>query len=359
MICLMTAACAVAMALANHSASGPVLAASTPETRSAELSVLTYNIRGLPWPIAAGRNAALKQIGAELALMRREGRQPDIVLLQEGFRGEISDLVAASGYRYWARGPGRNDRARSFGSEDGRGYRSVRYPLAGEGWGKLTSGGLHVLSDLPIVDVRSTPYRYCAGLDCLANKGAMLVRVTLPGAPVEIDVVNTHMNSKRAAKVPIARSLRAHNLQTEQLIDFINDQRDENAPLLVGGDFNVKGAPDRYAFMAPKRPYKVVSEVCETGPACQGQAPANDAQPWLKSQDLQAFASAPAVRVQPTKVETVFAGARDRPALSDHDGYLVRYEISWNPAQLAETNQTFEMKPTTHKKFGVKMAWRR
>jgi endonuclease/exonuclease/phosphatase family metal-dependent hydrolase len=348
------------MALANQSASGPPLVSPTApvaQTKSAELSVLTYNIRGLPWPIALGRDAALKRIGAELALMRREGRQPDIVLLQEGFRGEVEDLVAASGYRYHARGPGRGDRAGAERPEDGRGFRSIRYPFAGEGWGKFTGGGLHVLSDLPIAYVRSTAYRYCAGLDCLANKGAMLVRVTLPGTSVDIDVVNTHMNSKRAAKVPIARSLRAHNLQTEQLIDFINDQRDTATPLLVGGDFNVKGAPDRYGFMAPKRPYKVVSEFCETA-ACEGQAKADDAQPWLRSQDLQAFSSAPAVQVTPTKVETLFARGQAKPALSDHDGYLVQYQISWNPAEVDQARRSFEMKPTLHKKVGVKVAWR-
>ncbi|MDB5454470.1 MAG: hypothetical protein JWP92_55 [Caulobacter sp.] len=329
------------------------------EVRSTEISVLTYNVRGLPWPLAAGRASALRAIGAELAAMRREGRQPDVVLIQEGFRGEISDLVKASGYRYWARGPSRSERASGPAPEDGRRYRKVRYP--GEGWGKFTNAGLHVLSDAPIVDVQNTPYRYCAGLDCLANKGVMLARLAPPGAPGEIDIVNTHLNSKGAARVPLARSLEAHNLQTEELIAFINAHRAADRPLLVGGDFNVKNAPGRYDHQAAARPYQVVSEFCNrTASGCEGQAP-DAARPWLKSQDLQAFASDGPVSVRPIRVETLFGAAGTRPRLSDHDGYLVRYQLSWNPAVLAveRARRPVEVRAQLRGVVGLKVSWRR
>lgn len=310
--------------------------------RSAEISVLTYNIRGLPWPLARGRAKALKAIGAELAMMRREGRQPDVVLIQEGFRGEVRDLVKASGYRYWARGPSRFERPSGAGPENGRRYGAVRYPSFGEGWGKFTGAGLHVLSDAPITDVKNTPYRYCAGLDCLANKGVMLARLALPGAPGEIDIINTHLNSRRAAKVPIARSLRAHNLQTEELMAFVNAHRDGYRPLLVGGDFNVRNAPDRYDYRSAERPYQVVSEFCHRAAnSCEGQA-ADDpaAQPWLRAQDLQAFASAGPVTVRPIRIETLFGAAKSGTRLSDHDGYLVRYRLSWSPAVVAAASSS-------------------
>ena len=76
----------------------------TPRSDSAhptttDFSVLTYNVRGLPWPLASGRGNALRAIGQELAQMRRSGVQPDVVLIQEGFRSEMSELVQASGYR--------------------------------------------------------------------------------------------------------------------------------------------------------------------------------------------------------------------------------------------------------------------
>jgi endonuclease/exonuclease/phosphatase family metal-dependent hydrolase len=303
------------------------------QTASAEISVLTYNIRGLPWPIALGRRSALREIGQELAAMRADGRQPDIVLIQEGFRGEVANLVKTSGYRYWAQGPSRSDRAHDARPADAQGYKRVRYRRSGEGWGKFTGAGLHVLSDAPITNVAETPYRYCAGLDCLANKGVMLARIALPDVPGQIDVVNTHLNSKRASRTPRARSSEAHNLQTEELLSFISDHRSAGAPLLVGGDFNVKGAPERYDFDASTRPYKVVSEFCGTpANACEGLTPSADTRPWLRSQDLQAFEPAATVDVRPVRVETVFGADASGKRLSDHDGYLVRYRLTWSPA---------------------------
>jgi hypothetical protein len=58
------------------------------ESRST-FSVMTYNVEGLPWPIRSGRGDKLKAIGRELAAMREKGVEPDVVLLQEGFRDEV------------------------------------------------------------------------------------------------------------------------------------------------------------------------------------------------------------------------------------------------------------------------------
>lgn len=306
------------------------------DVHSVELTVLTYNVRGLPWPIATGRAKALKKIGAELAAMRKEGRQPDVVLIQEGFRSEVANLVKASGYRYWAQGPTRGERAAKKAPEDGRHYRRVRYVRFGEGWGKFTSAGLHVLTDEPIVEVRNAPYRYCAGFDCLANKGAMLVRLAPSDLPQDLDIINTHMNSRGASRVPVKRSLRAHNLQTEELNAFITNHWKAEAPLLIGGDFNVRNAPERYEYQAAERPYVVVSEFCNhPSNPCEGQPPVDGEQPWLRSQDLQAFASDGAVSVRPVRVEKVFGPQPGRRRLSDHDGYLVGYRFSWKATTTA------------------------
>jgi endonuclease/exonuclease/phosphatase family metal-dependent hydrolase len=352
----------VAAALAALPLEATDLSTPSSEIRSTELSVLTYNVRGLPWPLAQGRARALKAIGAELATLRREGLHPDVVLIQEGFRGEVRDLVEASGYRYWARGPGRFERAPGPKAETGQSFATVRYPLLGEGWGKLTGAGLHVLSDAPITDVEDTPYSYCAGLDCLANKGAMMVRLALPGAPGQIDIVNTHLNSRRAAKVPITRSLQAHNLQTEELMTFIKAHRDQDRPLLVGGDFNVRNAPDRYDYRSAERPYQVVSEFCSrVASPCEGQAVEHPAaQPWLRSQDLQAFASAGPVSVRPIRIGTLFGASPSAPRLSDHDGYLVRYRLSWDQAASAAAppRPPVEVRPQLRGGLGVKVVWR-
>ena len=313
---------------------------------SAEISVLTYNVKGLPWPIAQGRAAALREIGRELARLRRDGRQPDVVLIQEGFLGAMDDLVKASGYRYWAKGPGRSRSGSGADEEAGAedGWRAVRYPLRGEGWGKFTGSGLYVLSDLPVAQVETAAYRHCAGVDCLANKGVMLVRLALPGGR-EVDVVNTHFNTKRKAGVPRARTLQAYNRQTDEFLRFLAERHRASRPLLVGGDFNVRNAPERYDYRAAARPYKVVAEFCSAAEAgCEGQAsPARD-RPWLQSQDLQAFHSHKSAEVRPVRVETLFQAA-DGKALSDHPGYLVRYRISWPVAAAGTTHAATDDAP--------------
>lgn len=313
--------------------------------------MLTYNVRGLPWPIAHGRAEALRKIGQELAALRAEGRQPDVVLIQEGFREEIGGLVRASGYRYWAQGPSRGERpTETAGPTQGR-------PSLGEGWGKLTNAGLHVLSDAPITEVLNLAYSSCAGLDCLANKGAMLVRLAFPGVPVEVDVVNTHLNSRRAARAPAERTLLAHNLQTEELYAFIDRNRAGDAPLLIGGDFNVRNAPERYYHKAASRPFAVVSEFCSrTDAECRDQDATTEQPAWLRSQDLQAFGAGGPVDVRPVSAEAVFT-EDERLRLSDHDGYLVRYRLTWASNAPPPPPSPLEVRPQFGK-WGVKVSWK-
>ena len=81
---------------------------------------------------------------------------------------------------------------------------------------------------------------------------------------------------------------------------------------------------------------------------CDGQPSVDGEQPWLRSQDLQAFASDGAVSVRPVRVEKVFGPQPGRRRLSDHDGYLVNYRFSWNAeiaARARATTQPAEATP--------------
>ncbi len=64
------------------------------------LSVMTYNIHGLPWPVAWGRTSAFVQIAQRLGALRAQGRQPHVVLLQEAFTQQAQSIGRAAGYRY-------------------------------------------------------------------------------------------------------------------------------------------------------------------------------------------------------------------------------------------------------------------
>jgi endonuclease/exonuclease/phosphatase family metal-dependent hydrolase len=299
--------------------------------QSVELSVMTYNVEGLPWPIRFGRGSKLKAIGQQLAALREKGQQPDVVLLQEGFREEVRDLVEVSGYAHVARGPRKKQRdANPFKKDDRPRYKRVKYRRKGEGWGKWGSSGLWVLSDHPINWVKSHAYRYCAGLDCLANKGVMLVSLDVPGLPTPVEIADTHLNSKGASGVPRDRNRMAHHLQVEELGRFMETDRTPGAPLIVGGDFNIMHAPDRYDYVMQRYPFEVVSQVCFEEPqSCDAKISADGDAPWLDTQDLIGFKQGDKVAIRPIQVEARFDGsATGGPVLSDHDAYEVTFRLT-------------------------------
>src|SRR6185503_14927626 len=71
----------------------------------ADFTVLTYNVKGLPWIVAGDRGPALRAIGDRLARLRAVGSQPGVVVLQEAFIAEAREIGARGGYRYQVSGP--------------------------------------------------------------------------------------------------------------------------------------------------------------------------------------------------------------------------------------------------------------
>lgn len=307
------------------------------QVRSIDLTVLTYNVEGLPWPVRAGRAKKLKAIGRQLAQLRAEGRAPDVVLLQEGFIKDAADLIALSGYPYVAKGPDKTQRDGNVLGKDRLRFRRIKYPQWGEGWGKWRGSGLYILSEHPIVAQTSHAYRFCAGLDCLANKGVMMVTVRAPGAPTLVQVANTHMNAKGASRVPRRRTQTAHHLQADELKRFLLTSRAADAPLIVGGDFNVKHSAARYDYVLGDYPFVVTSQYCKLNPgACEAKMSFDGDAPWLDTQDLIGASDGAGVTVRPVQVEALFDGLAG-PALSDHDAYQVRFRLTWSasPAKAA------------------------
>jgi len=220
------------------------VAASGP---AAALSVMTYNVKGLPWPIAWGRGEALDSIGARLGALRAQGRQPHIVALQEAFTDEAKTIGHAAGYAYVANGPGTEARDDAPMNATDRSFASAARWSKGETQGKLVDSGLQILSDYPIVHVRrqAFPAFACAGYDCLANKGVLLVSIAVPGTRIPVDILDTHLNSRTASGVPDARSLYAYRRQVAFVGRFIAAHHDPASPLIMAGDYNMGPRPSR------------------------------------------------------------------------------------------------------------------
>lgn len=342
-ICLAAVALALAGCVSHPVAPGlPQTAlARTPEInvgagtgeRSLEISVMTYNIAGLPWPVRAGRGRALARIGAHLGALRAQGLEPDVVLIQEGFIGKMGDLIERSGYPNFARGPLAGDRAPKFKPSLAADYKRKKYRRKGEGLGKWTSGGLYVLSNFPILEVQTRPFRYCAGFDCLANKGVQLVRLEIPGMPVPLEVLNTHLNARRSSAVPVARTLMAHHLQVEELIEFLREVRNPEQPLIFGGDFNTRHNEERIKFGLERAKGLNLMEssyyCTRVVHDCDIRVSFDGDEPWLDTRDYIGFSNGQAVNLRPVIIEAMFDSDANGGVLSDHDGYLVHFRLTW------------------------------
>ncbi len=172
-----------------------------------EISVLTYNIHGLPSWIARDDPPA------RIPLILEKAAAYDIVLLQEDFA--YHDVVVANAkHPHLFRGNG--------------------------GWAPLLEGaGLTILSRF---DSSGAPLREAYGVcnghlgaanDCLGNKGFLMTRLALPNGAT-IDVWDTHLDAGASDG-----DHRARVAQLERLAAAIESQSAGRA-LLVGGDFNLE-----------------------------------------------------------------------------------------------------------------------
>lgn len=303
-------------------------------TATARLSVLTYNIEGLGWPARSGRATQLEEIGARLKAMREAGTAPDVVLLQEMFSGAAKKAVADTGYPVIVTGPQRTTRARNSTTEALPGKSRIK---RGEVGLHFSGSGLAVLSRYPIIDVERRAYgrRSCAGLDCLANKGIVLARLAIPGVPTPVDIYDTHMNSRRASRAPADRHLAAHDRQSLEASEFIDRTHDDAFPLVFGGDFNMRHSEERWENFSRYQSLTLVHKVCaDPASQCDVRMSWDGDAPWMDTQDLQFFWSEEGVSIRPIRVEAMFDGGPSGPQLSDHDGFMVTYELKW-PTRLA------------------------
>lgn len=311
-----------------HGAPAPPTVWLSPDGKTAHLSlrVLTYNIEGLAWPIKVGRDPQLAEIGRRLAALREAGEGPDVVLFQEVFSPAAARALRDTGYPERVRGPSpwkRRDLPANPGPP-GRQWRKGELGFA------LTSSGLAVASRFPIAAHKAEPFSRgaCAGLDCLSNKGALFVRLSIPGVPEPVELFDSHLNSSRHARVSRSRALLAHRAESQELADFIAARHTPDAPMVLAGDFNSRRQPARFASLDPLQPLTLVHRYC-LAQACEMASPLTGPAPWLDTEDLQFFRAGRRVSVRPVAMASLFDGKAGGPVLSDHAGLLVTYDLSW------------------------------
>lgn len=303
----------------------PSLPRSIP--RDDGLSVMTYNVEGLPWPARFGRSASLARIGDRLATMRADGVQPRIILLQEAFSEDAKAIRTASGHRYAAFGPTAELSAGTVPSPADRAFAAEGSFLKGERSGKLLDSGLLILSDYPILSIRRAafPAAACAGFDCLANKGMVMAIVAVPGQPGPIAVVNLHLNSKRASGVAIDRADAAFRRQLDALDRFLTTNHVPGMPMIVAGDFNIGRSAKRRAMVMDvlarhhgALPRDVLSACAAS---CPDGLPGDAIDTRRRAKDWQFLIPGTTGDLSVRRIATPFGREPDGSMLSDHVGY--------------------------------------
>lgn len=301
------------------------------DTDKGDLSVLTYNVKGLPWPLASGRPAALARIADRLAAMRRDGRQPHIVVLQEAFTPEAKAIGQRAGYPFVIEGP----YARSAPSAKAAAGRDWHL---GETQAAEVDSGLVLLSDLPVLSVERVAFapEDCAGYDCLAAKGVLLVEVqTADRGPVVI--ATTHLNCQGASGASVERTTQAFGRQMALVGRLLGRVRARGVPAVIAGDFNQGQRPQRIALL-----HDALDRI-------QGHAAKDSLSRWHDAdprdfaqgseltairdhaRDLQFAFDTRNMRITPTAVDVPFGQETDGEMLSDHMGYTVHYRIGTMP----------------------------
>ncbi|SLJ90247.1 endonuclease/exonuclease/phosphatase family protein [Novosphingobium mathurense] len=293
------------------------------------LSILSYNIKGLPWPIAFGRKEANSAIGQRLAAMRSSNAQPRIVLLQEAFGDIANKLGKDGGYRFVVNGPqfASSHEAQPLGRSFAKGAQWIK----GEGAGSLIDSGLAILSDYPIIKVEryAFPEGACAGYDCLAAKGVIVAWIDVPGAGEPIAIVNAHLNSRGAAHVTSERADRAYSWQVAAVREFLSKALPNDTPVIFGGDFNTGDVSIRVASVAQPLLHGAqvdgLRTVLAKGNVVSGSQ--DEARRIVvRNKDKILFRGGRRVGLLPERAWVPFPLATQEP-LSDHAGFVIDFSL--------------------------------
>jgi hypothetical protein len=294
------------------------------------LSVMTYNVEGLPFPVAFNRTASLQEIGLRLAALRQRGAQPHVVLLQEAFTPEAKSIARLAGYRYVAYGPQIGDMARDGAPVMPATYRADAQWNKGETEGKWVDSGLLILSDLPIERTARMAFASdaCAGYDCLAAKGVLLAWVRVPGQAQPVAIADAHLNSRRATGVSDERADAAFTEQYREAHAFIAGHVNAATSIVFGGDFNIGHGLERRALVASGAPIPGVA--AEATRELQSNPRALPSDSDLKAvlqraKDVQFFHAGAGKQLRLTAVQVPFGIKAGGFSLSDHLGYVATY----------------------------------
>ena len=189
------------------------------------LTVLTLNTQLMP--LYAGTYNKLNNPGHRAKVIPSLVKDYDVVMMQElydrDYRATVTALMAED-YPYHTK-------------------------VIGDGTMNLLTGGVMIFSHWPIDQVQTTKYTACDGIDCLADQGGQLARVTKQGKSYYI--LATHTQSEASVAATTARQEQLSQLRV--MLDGADVPTD--APVIMAGDLNVDAYTDEEAALSAKFPH--------------------------------------------------------------------------------------------------------
>lgn len=186
------------------------------DTNTVELKVLAWNIYMLPARtfMHTGQLQRAKFIADTLLQTNY-----DVIVLTEAF----------------------HPKARRYIADQLRPQYPYQTNIANQCGGIKTNSGVWIVSKLPVEILGEIQFNDCAGADCWARKGAMMISVEKNGKQVQI--VGTHLQSDEGAKRDTVRYRQYRDIYQKLLKPH---QRDK-VPQIIAGDMNT--IADTYSQM--------------------------------------------------------------------------------------------------------------
>lgn len=285
--------------------------ASVTQTPVMEFRMMSYNVNGLPWPLKANKAPLFDEMARIFQEQRGRGAAPQVLVVQEGFRGDVKHFVENAGYKFIQKGPNSKKRREGSGSSNA-----------------IINSGLYILSDFPIVQTDFVVFGSdCSGWDCLSNKGVLYAQIDVPGIGL-VDIFDTHFNSLGSSGTKAEKVWAAQLKQMKIASDFINSKMSTSRVALFGGDFNIKDNSPVYNHMLnAMQPMFNVGQFCKTYPQSCELGEGTPLEDLLFTTDHQYYKSGGGFNVFPVYAEKNMKSRLGDRDLSDHPGLTVHYKF--------------------------------
>ncbi len=292
--------------------------------QSKSLRVMSYNVNGLPWPLEKDKRPLFLEIARIIKEKREKGTAPHVLLIQEGFRPETKEMIAAMGYPYVFKGPNDSE----MNPLDKKCPPGPKQPPC-QNTVSIVGAGLWVLSEYPFIKTSKIAFgkTRCAGWDCYANKGAVYTQIKVPGVGA-VDILSTHMNSRRSSGTSDENVWAAQRKQISVLKYFLGKTRSANVPAIFAGDFNVRTSfptypdLDKALLMKSTGLYCVAnSQLCQIGEETLPEDLHNKV-------DQHFYQGSKSIHLTPVYAAKTMKYKLGDQELSDHPAYEAIYKFS-------------------------------